>query len=485
MALRVYENRNLRKYQRVALAEALDKSFGRHELIVGGDGAFLEEISAPFGDFLSIDTCIIILDWRYLTPLLYRYAFGDDASSVIREFKAQCDTLARGIESFRGVRDVPVLIFSPLTDHGSSSGFINRLLDPSPLELFYQCQMIFNTLCRGFTDAYPIDLEEIGARLGKDRAYHPLSAAASHQPFSIALLDAVARHIHAVLTQLRSYPLKCIVLDLDNTLWEGVVGEDGFEHIRLGKSGVGKAYRDFQEELLKYYKQGTLLAVCSKNNTCDALDVIERHPDMLLRPNMISCYRINWEDKPKNIVEIAAELNIGLDSILFIDDSPVERAIVRSALPAETILELPAEPALFADAIRACTRLWPVQLTKSDLGRTASFVGDNKRLNLKKNSLNKEAYLKGLEIALTMHPAMPDSLERVTQLFNKTNQFNLTGARFTQGELERLAGGTENGLFCMEMSDRFGDYGIIGVALTKADAIEAFALSCLGCSADI
>jgi FkbH-like protein len=461
-----------------AVAEALDARFGQNEIIVGRDGAFHQELSAPFGEFASLDMCIIALDWRELTPLLYGYARGDDAAAVTREFTAQCERIKKSIESLRSARTLPVLVFSPLSDHCCPAGFIDRLLDPSQFGLFSHCQGIYNGLCRGLADVYPVDIEEIGGRIGKERAFDPVSGARAHRPFSAAMTGAVADRIHATSVQLRSYPLKCIVLDLDNTLWGGAIGEDGFGNIELGTAGRPRAYRDFQQELLKLYKQGTLLAVCSKNNTCDALDAIERHPHMVIRPDMISCYRINWEDKPKNVVEIAAELNIGLDAIMFVDDSPVERAIMRAALPGVTVLELPDEPELFADALRACTRFWPVQLTESDLARAGHFRHDKARAGLQKMSLNKTEYLKGLDIVVTIAPAAGASMERAAQLFNKTNQFNLTAARYTRGALERIAGLAGNRLFCMEMSDRFEAYGIIGVALVCGNTIESFALSC-------
>ncbi|MGB7566277.1 MAG: HAD-IIIC family phosphatase, partial [Chitinivibrionales bacterium] len=461
-----------------AIAHDLNALCGRHEIIVGRDGAFIEELSAPFGDFASLDMCIIALDWREQTPLLYGFAFGDDPEAVANEFQKQCERIKKSIASFRHTRAIPILIFSPTHDHHSSAGFINRLLDPSPFELFARCQRIFNEMCRSLMDVYPVDIEETGLRIGAYQVFDPVSGAKSHQPFSSAMANAIAEQIHAIIVQLQCYPLRCIVLDLDNTLWGGVAGEDGFGHVELGNTGRAKAFRDFQEELLKLFKQGTLLAICSKNDTCDALDVMERHPHMVIRPNMVSCFRINWEDKPKNIVEIAAELNIGLDSIMFVDDSPVERAIVRSALPAVTVLELPGQPELFADTLQACTRFWPVQLTKTDSMRALSFSSNRNRAELQKVSLNKEAYLKGLEIKLAMGPVGNDSMQRATQLFNKTNQFNLTGARYTQGELERIAGLKNNRLFCMRMSDRFGEYGIIGVALVRTNTIYSFALSC-------
>jgi FkbH-like protein len=460
------------------LANELNERLEGHEFIVGKDGAFFEELDRPSGEFGILDLCIIALDWRELSPLLYAFAFGDNPGEALGEFHARCERIKKSIVAVRSRKAVPILVFSPITEHRSCAGFINRLLDNSPFDLFAQCQRIFNELCKALPDVYPVDFDEISAQIGKDRAFDSMSSARSHQPFAPIMVDAVARRIRAMIVQLRSYPLKCIVLDLDNTLWGGVVGEDGFDRIELGTSGRGKAYWNFQMEVVKLYKQGTLLAVCSKNNTCDALDVIERHPYMLIRPNMISCFRINWEDKPKNLVEIAAQLGIGLDSIMFVDDSPVERAIMRAALPDVTILELPEAPELFVNTLRACTRFWPIQLTRADSSRADAFSRQDERAALQKLSDNKETYLKALEIRLTLGAVTESSIERATQLFNKTNQFNLTGARYTRGELDRLIKAGENRLFYMEMSDKFGDYGIIGVALVCGDTIESFALSC-------
>ena len=230
-------------------------------------------------------------------------------------------------------------------------------------------------MCRALADIFPVDLEEIGSRIGKDSIYdYRITHSGNPQPFSPGMLGRISERICDICTQIEKNPLKCLVLDLDDTLWGGIVGEEGFEYIALGDDGIGKVYKDFQRYIVKLYKQGVILAICSKNNTCDALEVIEQHPHMLIRPEMISCYRINWDDKPGNLKSIADELNIGLDSIMFVDNSKTERELIRSTLPQVEILELPENAAEFRNTLEKCTRFWPLTLTKEDAYKgTLSF----------------------------------------------------------------------------------------------------------------
>ncbi len=149
-------------------------------------------------------------------------------------------------------------------------------------------------------------------------------------------------------------------------MWGGIIGESDIESIILDEIGPGAAFKAFQSEIVKLHKQGVVLAICSKNNTCDALEVLEQHPHMLIRPEMVSCFRINWDEKPNSMISIAAELNIGLNSIMFIDDNPVERALMKKVLPQIEVLELSENPALYVHQIKECYRFWPIQLTKED-----------------------------------------------------------------------------------------------------------------------
>jgi FkbH-like protein len=464
-----------------SLAAELDRAMPDSTIVVGRRDEFRNELAAPFGDFSTLNAVIIALDWRDLAPGPFGgFTPGDDADAVVSGFRGVCDGIKVVIEKFRRVCAAKVLVFSPVSGHRSQTGFINRLLQPSPFELFNDCQKIFNELCRSIPDVYPIDLEELCAQTGTDAAFDPGMRFVKRQPFSAGMTRSVAGHIAAMCIQMERYPLKCLVLDCDNTLWGGTVGESGPENLLIGDEGLGWAYKEFQGEILKLKKQGVILAICSKNNTCDILEVMEQHPQMLIRPSMISCYRINWDDKPKNMLQISAELNIGLDAMMFVDDSPSEREMMRAILPDITILDMPDDPAYFADTLGKCSRFWPLQLTKDDVSKGAFFSQERLRKESKGLAANVEEYLVNSGISVTISQAHPHNafMPRIAQLFNKTNQFNLTTRRLSESELSALAADPDNALFSMAMKDAYGDYGIIAAALVTGDTIDSFLLSC-------
>lgn len=462
-----------------SLAAALDGHFPAADILVGKPDAFALELQKTFTEVSSLETCVIALDWRDFSPEVYRFGFGDSTEKLLQYFANQCTELSGLISQFRSVSSARILLFAPLTNAFDPTGFLSRLLSPSPVEFFYTVQQQFNALCRSHTDCYPIDIDHIVNAIGWERAINHTSVAEQPQPFTPLMTNAIAAHIAAILTQLNRYPLKCIVLDMDNTIWGGVVSDIGMEQLLIGNTGVGRAFKEFQSSLVRLHKQGILLAICSKNNTCDVLTVLERHSEMLIRPWMIACYRINWDDKPKNMVEIARELNIGLDAILFIDDSPFERHCMTAALPAVTTLTLPENPAGFTNALAQCTRLWPVQLTPDDLHKGNVFQQSTKQNKLEKQALNREAYLASLAINVTITQASTVSFPRIAQLLNKTNQFNLTTKRYTQLELETFAQADQhNHVWCLSMKDTLGTYGIIAAGVVCGDTLDAFVLSC-------
>jgi predicted enzyme involved in methoxymalonyl-ACP biosynthesis len=269
-----------------SLAAELDRAMPDSTIVVGRRDEFKNELAAPFGDFSTLDAVIVALDWRDLAPGPYGFACGDDAAAVASCFRDVCNGIKAVIEKFRSVSTTKVLVFSPVSGHRSPTGFINRLLQPSPFELFNDCQAIFNGMCRSSADVYPVDLEELGAHIGTDAAFDPGMRFVKRQPFSGGMTRSIAGHIAAMCIQMQKYPLKCLVLDCDNTLWGGTVGEAGPENLLIGDEGIGWAYKEFQREIVKLHKQGVILAICSKNNTCDVLEVMEKHPHMLIRPSI-------------------------------------------------------------------------------------------------------------------------------------------------------------------------------------------------------
>lgn len=296
------------------------------------------------------------------------------------------------------------------------------------------------------------------------------------------LADTYARMIRARLG-LRK---KCIVLDLDNTMWGGIVGEDGVENLVLGNDGPGKAFQDLQRVLLEYHRTGTLLALCSKNDEPLALRALRDHPGMVLRQDHFAAMRINWQDKASNLAEIAAELKLGLDAFVFLDDSEFERAEIRRLAPAVTVVDLPSDPSHYPGFVAQLPFFDALSVTEDDRRRGQMYVEDRQRRDLEKQAETLEDFLKGLEIKVEVHRVTPMLVPRLAQLTQRTNQFNLTTRRYTESDL--LAMLHEQSahwrLYCLQASDRIGAAGIVGGALVSLEPakstgrLDTFLVSC-------
>ena len=276
---------------------------------------------------------------------------------------------------------------------------------------------------------------------------------------------------------------KCLVLDLDNTLWGGILGEDGIEGIEIGDTYPGLAYRDFQEAILEAANNGVILAVCSKNNEQDVMEVWEKHPNLIIRQKHISAYRINWNDKAANIQELAEELNIGLDTIVFLDDNPAERERVKQTLTGVEVPEFPDKPYLLSAFFKSVYEKYfqIYQLTFEDKSKTLQYTANAERNVFKKNFTDIDSYLESLEMELKVHFADNFTIGRIAQMTQKTNQFNLTTHRYSENELRELIN-KHNLVLCLNVKDKFGDNGITVAAIVILDrgeaTIENFLLSC-------
>jgi FkbH-like protein len=308
----------------------------------------------------------------------------------------------------------------------------------------------------------------------------------SKTPFSFDFLKTAAAEIKAAIRALTGETRKLLVVDLDETLWGGIVGDVGWQNVRLGGiDPIGEAFRDFQLALKALKRRGVLLGIVSKNEESTALEAIRSHPEMVLRQDDFAGWRINWEDKAQNIVELVSELNLGLQSVVFIDDSPVERARVHEAFPDVLVPEWPSNPmdyTLALDRLR-CFASRPVSL--EDRRRTEMYVTERKRREVRAQAASLEQWLKSLDIRVKAEPLSEGSLERATQLFNKTNQMNLSTRRLTREELWDWSQKTGQQVIVFRASDRFGDYGLValvGISLQSGKVLEArlvdFILSC-------
>lgn len=275
---------------------------------------------------------------------------------------------------------------------------------------------------------------------------------------------------------------KCLVLDLDNTLWGGVIGEDGIGGIKLGLTPPGSFFLAFQQAVLDLSDRGIILAISSKNNYEDAIEVIEKHPNMILKKNNFSAMRINWNDKAENIREMARELNIGLDSMVFLDDNPAERLAVSSTIPEVEVPELPADPKDYASFLINLPYFEKNIITDEDKMRGSMYVTERLRKKEEENYKSKDEYLKALGVQVLFYVNDKSAVSRLAQLTEKTNQFNSNKMPLTEDEILALMKNKNARVVHISASDRFGDYGIIGLAIIKIKGeewnIESLLMSC-------
>jgi FkbH-like protein len=303
-------------------------------------------------------------------------------------------------------------------------------------------------------------------------------------PFTDAVAQAAARDVKAAVRAFAGQARKLVVLDLDDTLWGGVIGETGWQGVRLGgHDAVGEAYVDFQKALKALSTRGIALSVISKNTEAVALEAFDQHPDMALRRSDLAGWRINWRDKAENLVELVQELNLGLQSVVFIDDNPAERGRIAEAFPEVLVPNWPKDPSRFADALRQLDCFDQPALTAEDRSRVKMYVQERERGESQRAAGSIEEWLNGLDVQVSIDTVRSANLTRVVQLANRTNQMNLRTRRITEAELLRwLSEGRGRQTLAIKVADRFGDVGLTGLVSWEVedDAVEIvdFVLSC-------
>jgi len=317
------------------------------------------------------------------------------------------------------------------------------------------------------------DAEFIGNRLGTLRVVDDRAWFESKQPFSAEMAVQVAREVAEIVSSLKRPSRKVIVFDLDDTIWGGVIGDDGLDGIEVGTTSPrGEAFRDFQEYLLSLSKRGILLAVCSKNDHERAVEPFESHPEMVLRMSNIVNFKANWEPKSDNVRQIAAELNLGLDSFVFVDDNPAEIEIVRQFLPQVACICVGADPSTFVAQLKDSRLFETRSVTTEDLGRVSHYKQEADRQSQLDMSTDMESYLASLEMVGRIAEFQSVDVPRITQLINKSNQFNLTTRRRTESEVLEIIDSPVQIGFTIRLSDRFGDHGLIAVVVCNFQGAE-------------
>jgi FkbH-like protein len=449
----------------------------------GEYGQYLQELSDAESDLHRFRPDIVLLafDARHLTAGLDPMADDDAARAAVeavRDRLRQCWRLARETLGAAVIQQTVLPVLPPVL------GSNEQRLSGSPACMVAR----LNALLRKDADAAGVHLlavDEAAARDGIGEWHDPVLWHRAKQEVTPVAGPVYGDLVARLLAALQGRSSKCLVLDLDNTLWGGVIGDDGLEGIAVGQgSALGEAFLAVQHYAKSLAQRGVILAVCSKNDEANALSAFEKHPEMLLRRADISCFVANWDDKAANLRRIARELNIGIDSLVFLDDNPFERNLVRSELPEVAVPEVPEDdPALMPGVLAAAGYFEAISITGEDRVRTAQYAANRERATLEASATDLPAYLRSLEMRLVWRRFDRIGLGRTVQLINKTNQFNLTTRRKTEVQvLAIMADPTSFGLQ-LRLLDRFGDNGIIAVVIgrvgeDRACHIDTWLMSC-------
>ncbi len=324
-------------------------------------------------------------------------------------------------------------------------------------------------------DVFVIDLAYLRSAMGDREFRDEKLYYIAKMPISVHALPEVARQVVTVIKSIRGKIKKCVIVDLDNTLWGGVIGDDGLENIQIGELGLGHAFSEFQMWLRELRKRGIILAVCSKNEESTAKEPFLKHPEMILRLEDISMFVANWEDKASNIKMIQSTLNIGMDSIIFLDDNPFERNLVKGMIPDITVPDLPEDPSLYLRHLKSMNLFETASYSDADKARTRQYQEEIGREELQKQFTSFEAYLESLEMKAEVKPFDKFHFSRIAQLTQRSNQFNLRTIRYTEEEIRRIAEDDAHITMYFTLRDRFGDYGLISVViLDKLDDKKLF-----------
>lgn len=403
----------------------------------------------------------------YDRPLEARASFAEDTYARIRQIWSRIGS------------HIPATVLQcnfPLIDDGVFGQFGNKT-EQSFLFQQRKLNYLLTQGCQEAKNTFLIDLDALQTALGRSTFADPKLYYVAKMPISLAALPAAAKLVVDVVRSLQGAVKKCLVLDLDNTLWGGVIGDDGLSGIQIGELGTGHAFSDFQKWLKELKNRGILLTVCSKNNEDTAKEPFEKHPEMVLRLEDFSMFVANWEDKARNIRTIQQSLNIGMDSMVFLDDNPFERELVRTMIPEITVPELPEEPALYLQYLRGLDLFETASYSREDAGRTEQYREKAQRAAFEAAFQSYDDYLEALQMRASAAAFDPFHYPRIAQLTQRSNQFNLRTVRYTEAEIEALAQDDSRIGLYFTLKDKFGDHGLISVVVLEKQPEDTLFIS--------
>jgi FkbH-like protein len=456
----------------------------RLELYQAGFGQFRQDILDPASALYAFapDVVVVALEGKDLVPDLYRPDAPDgdaDLEAAVADAGRELANLARTFRE-RSAATLLVHNFAPPT--WRRLGILDGQLGPSQAELVATLNAALARVCRESRGIHAVDYAGLVQRTGALAWYDDRMAHYARAPIAQAVLPQLALEYVKFFRALAGKAKKCLVLDLDNTLWGGVLGEDGPRGIQLGPDYPGSAYVEFQRAIRSLRQRGVILAIASKNNPADVDEVFATNSHMVLRPDDFSFLRVGWNAKSQSLKEIAAHLNIALDHIVFVDDNPAECDEVSHAVPAVTVVALPAQPEHFVRTLLEPGYFDGLSVSTEDLRRAELYQQRDQAEELRAQSESIEDFYRRLEMEVIFAPVGETSLARAAQLTQKTNQFNVTTIRYTEAELLQRRADPSCLVTTVQVRDRFGDNGVVGFMLTKATdqevEIDTLLLSC-------
>ncbi|HEY0674212.1 MAG TPA: HAD-IIIC family phosphatase [Longimicrobiales bacterium] len=448
----------------------------------GPFGQFEQLLANAESDLFAFQPEVLLLFMRpedLYPDFAYRFYTGDDMRALLRSTVERLVNCAR---LFRQFSSAPVLVGNFATPPSSPLGPFAANVDDSVAYLLAEANRTLRAELSAVADATVWDYAGVVRDAGAESWTDPRLWALARVPVASDRQPILARHLARTLAGLFATPAKCLVLDLDNTLWGGVIGDDGLEGIQLGDDYPGVAFKNFQRAVLGLADRGILLAIVSKNYPEVVEQALREHPEMLIRPEHIAAMRVNWSAKSQNLLEIARELNIGVDALVHFDDNPMERAEIAANAPAVRLIDVPTDPLGYVRALSDCGFFDTRSVSQEDRQRVEMYRTERARDEVRAKSGSVEAFLDDLAMVAEVGAVDSANLGRVAQLLGKTNQFNLTTRRHSQSEISRMSTQSDYTAIYVRLRDRFGDLGLIAVGLIAYQGdeavIDSFVMSC-------
>ena len=432
----------------------------------------------------SPDITFMIVDTRTVLSNLFYTPYAIPANDRRRYIDKRIADFMNLVSCFRNRTNSKLVIANCNIPTYSPHGICEVKSEYGLREMVYDFNTRLSDAFRNDPQVFLFDFNSFVSKYGEVNVFDYRQFLLGDIKVSLGYIPYLAEELMGYVKANMGLNRKCIVLDLDNTLWGGIIGEDGFDRIELSLKPPGFAFVEFQRILLALYQRGIILAINSRNNEDEALKAIREHPYMVLREENFASMKINWSDKISNMKAIAEELNIGLESIVYFDDDLVNRELMLKAMPQVLTVNLPNDPSLYASAVMRINDFNNPAITVEDLSRGEMYKQEQRRIELKKSVLNLEDFLRQLEIKVLMKNANEFTIPRIVQLLLRTNQFNLTTRRYQEEDIRIFAQDQTKLIGCAQTKDKFGDNGITGAYIVNKNhadkewVIDTFVLSC-------